>query len=165
MKQRALIGSLFAVTLVVVTGLVSGGCEGGDSVIRDVAIQVSGRYTFDPDIATGAGFIASMTLTQTGSELQAITNVGTSFFGTIGQDSSTMATFVLEGKNAFGDDAQMTGTIAVAEGSSQATMLGTYFDPSTVSSINGTATVPTNNPPDDGDGDGNGTNVVTTATI
>ena len=129
------------------------GCEidSAENTITDVDIIVEGYYT-NPDGGnlvqknTGSA-ITSLNVLQDGSSLEAIDNNGLIFRGTIGQvTESSTASFTLEGYTSTRAAATIVGNFSVSGDSS--TMRGTWAEPTLYSTVYGTATVPTNAPPE-----------------
>lgn len=128
-------------------------CEVGssDSVTRNVGLDVSGFYQHPNHpaqklVAENTGLaVTSLSLNQTGDQLEARDNNGSSFSGTIGEASDSSASFTLEGQTTAGQSATISGTITVDGGN--ATMRGTWIEPSLYSTVYGVGTVPTNASP------------------
>lgn len=125
------------------------GCEVGssDSVTRNVGFDVTGfyqhpNYPAQKLVAENTGSpITSLSLNQTGDQLEARDNNGIVFSGTIGDASDSSASFTLEGETTAGQSATISGTITVDGGN--ATMRGTWIEPSLYSTVYGIGTVPT----------------------
>lgn len=129
------------------------GCEIGsaDSVTRNVGHDVSGFYQHPSHPAqklvaenTGSA-ITSLSVRQAGDQLEARDNNGIAFVGTIGEASDSSASFTLEGQTTAGQSATISGTLSVDGGN--ATMRGTWIEPSLYSTVYGIGTVPTNASP------------------
>jgi hypothetical protein len=124
------------------------GCEIGssDSVTRNVDFNVTGIYK-NTNTNTNNGKLVSdnsgnditqLNLRQTGDQLEANDNNGIIFSGSIGDEGD----FTMTGRTTAGTDGTMTGTIKTS--GDQATMRGTWIEPSFYGTVYGVATVPTN---------------------
>ena len=162
MDKKRLVLALMTAVIVTLPLAIFLGCEidSAESVITDVDLIVEGYYT-NPDGGnlvqknTGSA-ITSLNVLQDGSSLEAIDNNGLIFRGSIGQvTEGSTASFTLEGYTSTRAAATIVGNFSVSGDSS--TMRGTWAEPTLYSTVYGTATVPTNAPPE--------TNVVTTVTI
>lgn len=153
MKYRTPILVGGGVAAVAVAFLVGNGCT-GDSVeggVRLVGLSVEGFYAHPESgnamvrRTTGAD-VESLNLMQHGDYLEAFDNNGVVFSGTIGKVTDTnLATFTLEGQSTAGQPATISGTISVQ--GSDATMRGSWIEPTLLSEVYAVATVPTNAPP------------------
>jgi hypothetical protein len=145
------------------------GCNGdsAEGIVRNVGLIVEGFYVHPNEGSllvsqTSGADVSSMNLRQSGDQLEGIDNNQMVFRGTIGQVvDANNASFTLNGKSTSGADATISGTISV-EGT-QATMRGTWIEPTLFGNVYGQATVPTNAPPSNGGG-GNGLTISPTAT-
>lgn len=146
-----LLGGGLAALAAVGMGLI--GCT-GDSVesgVRQVGMTVEGFYAH-PDAnsrmvqRTSGADVTSLNLRQSGDHLEAFDNNGVFFTGTIGRVADTnLATFTLSGQSTAGQPATISGSISVQ--GTDATMQGSWIEPTLVSVVFATATVPTNAPP------------------
>ncbi len=155
-------------------GLIAG-CDGdsAETIVRTLTINVTGFYGPEEgrevivEGHTGPP-ITRLNVRQFGDRLEAVDNHGAIYRGTIGQAADAIASFTLKGKNGVGQDVTISGTITVPVGSSDATMRGTWIEPSTYGAIAARATVPVNTPPSDGgsrtNDNGNGTSPPTNNT-
>jgi hypothetical protein len=137
-----------AAAVIAINGCTADSVEGG---ARQVGLIVEGFYAH-PDAfsrmvqRTSGADVTSLNLRQSGDQLEAFDNNGVFFTGTIGRVSDTnLATFTISGQSTVGQPATIAGTIAV-EGS-DATMRGSWIEPTLVSEVFAMATVPTNAPP------------------
>lgn len=125
------------------------GCEGdsAETIVREVGLRVDGYYwNGGPPITlnNSGARVTAMNLRQTGDQLEGVDNNGLIFKGTIGNAGDSMATFTLEGKTTIGSDVTISGTITVPAGTSDATMQGTWIEPTLTSPLYAKATVPLN---------------------
>lgn len=139
-----------AVFAVFVSTVILIGCTGdsAESLIRTTGIIVEGYYVH-PDsgstlVATTSGNpVSSLSLRQTGDQLEAFDNNGIRFGGTLGQViENTRASFNLEGRSTSGAAATISGNIDVQ--GTTATMTATWIEASLVSTVYGEASVPLN---------------------
>jgi len=119
------------------------GCDisGGNSAIREVALNISGTYSNSggiPERQSGNRIIR-FSLSQTGDRLQAVDNQGASWSGSIGRASDSEATFTLKGMTSVGAEVVLTGTITVD--GTDATMRGTWVEPGITAGAAASATV------------------------
>ena len=160
MKSEALMWAVPLLLMGVVTGGILSGCEvGNPNNVSPVANANFSGYYANPSggdmVAnhTGAA-IMSLTLSQSGNQLQAIDSNGLLFTGTLGDvlgsgsstnsaSSSLSAAFTLQGSTTAGAKVNVSGQIQTI--SSKATMTGTWAEPTLYSSIYGVASVPSNN--------------------
>jgi hypothetical protein len=137
------------------------GCEtdSAETIIREVGLNVTGLYANRGSTTTTSGTevtegnlvadnsgnpITQLNLRQYGDQLEAVDNNGIIFKGTIGNVSDDTASITLEGQTTAGQPATISAIITVPVGSSDATMQGTWIEPSRYSTVYGKATVPEN---------------------
>lgn len=164
-RSRIIIALLLAAASL--TLLAQTGCkiDSADSVIRDVPINVAGVYrNADGRIITqhtGAA-ITSMNVIQNGSELQGIDNNGMVFRGSIGsvtgEGNARLASFTLRGLTTAGQEGVISGTFSAS--GNEATMRGTWAEPTTFGNVLATASVAGQPDPPATDNDVPGTNSV-----
>ena len=160
MKSEALLRAVPWLLMGVVAGGILSGCEvGNPNNVSPVANGNFSGYYANPNggdmVAnhTGAA-IMSLTLSQSGNQLQAIDSNGILFTGTLGDalgptsstnssSSSLSAAFTLQGSTTAGAKVNVSGQIQTI--SSKATMSGVWAEPTLYGSIYGVASVPTNN--------------------
>ena len=88
---------------------------------------------------TSGSPVTFLNLTQSGADLKAVDNNGTSFQGTVSAVNITSATFSLQGTTAAGATVTITGSL-LASGTI-GTMNGSWVEPTLSSTIYGTATI------------------------
>ena len=134
------------------------GCEVGspNNVTALANGDFSGQYagtTNSALVANNSGSpVTTLTLNQSGNQLQALDNNGILFKGTIGDilgssgsstnsssSSSMSATFTLNGLTTAGQTVTINGNLHAS--GTTATMTGLWIEPGLNSSINGTATI------------------------
>lgn len=134
------------------------GCEVGspNDVVAGANGNFSGNYvgtTNNALVANNSGSaVSSLSVSQTGNQLQAVDNNGILFKGTIGDilgatttgtnsssSGSAHATFTLNGMTTAGQTVTINGNLSAS--GSAATMTGIWTEPGLYSSINGTATI------------------------
>ncbi|MFO1489589.1 MAG: hypothetical protein U1F77_09855 [Kiritimatiellia bacterium] len=137
--------ALIATTTLGMTLAMSAGCDvqSGDEVLRETQINIAGFYTNpegDRIVSQNTGAkITSLNIMQTGNQLQGIDNNGIIFRGSIGSDSSSEASLVLEGSTTTGQKATITGKVT---GSGTAGVLnGTWIEPTLYGVVYGKATI------------------------
>jgi hypothetical protein len=158
MKNRRNIISLLVLggLLTAVTAML--GCNGdsAEGIVRNVGLVVEGFYQHSDEGSslvskTSGAPVTAMNLRQSGDQLEGIDNNNVVFRGTIGQVvDGDKATFTLSGNSTSGEPATISGNITVS--GTQATMNGTWIEPTLFGTVFGVATVPTNAPPSNGGG-------------
>ena len=132
------------------------GCEVGSP--NDVVAGANGNFSGQYAGTTNSAFVAnnsgnavtSLSVSQTGNQLQAVDNNGILFKGTLGDilgatgasnsvSSSASATFTLTGETTAGQSVSISGNLHAS--GATATMTGIWAEPGLNSSINGTATI------------------------
>ena len=153
MDKKRLVLALMTAVIVTLPLALFLGCEidSAESVITDVDIIVEGYYTNPKGgnlVQENTGNpITSLNVLQDGSSLEAIDNNGLIFRGSIGQvTEGSTASFTLEGYTSTRAAATIVGNFSVS--GSESTMRGTWAEPTLYSTVFGTATVPTNAPPE-----------------
>jgi pectate disaccharide-lyase len=146
--KRCRIPAVVFYSLLLVSSLVFLGCEVGssDSATRTMNFNVTGIYRNTDTNANNGKLISDnsgspitqLNLRQTGDLLEGNDNNGKIFTGTIGDEGD----FTMTGLTTAGTEGTMTGTIGTS--GDQATMRGTWIEPSLYGTIYGVATVPTN---------------------
>ncbi len=132
------------------------GCEVGspNNVTALANGDFSGRYagtTNNALVANNSGSpVTTLTLNQSGNQLQALDNNGILFKGTLGDilgsfggstnSSNASATFTLNGVTTAGQTVTINGTLH-STSTTTATMTGLWIEPGLNSSVNGTATI------------------------
>lgn len=121
------------------------GCkiESGDSVRRDVSLDVAGFYTGPNggnliERVSGAP-VRSIDLRQSGDMIEGYDNNGRIFRGRIGSVSDSRASVTIEGTTTQGVEGVISGYINVS--GSQANLTGTWFEDTLTSRVNGRAEV------------------------
>jgi len=134
--------------------LAGAGCEidSSESATRNVPIIVTGFYAGNGGSAmvsrtTGAP-VLTMNVRQNGDQLEVIDNNGIVFRGSIGQVLGNGASFTLTGRATSGQEVTISGNFNV-DGTSS-TMTGSWIEPTLVSTLSGTSTVPELDPGDGG---------------
>lgn len=138
------------------------GCDtsSAEGVVRTVDIVVTGFYMHPTEgnnmVPTTSGApVESLNLRQSGDQLEGVDNNGIIFRGSIGRViEGAAATFTLQGAATSGQPVTISGNIEVSGGN--ATMRGTWIEPTLYSTVYGQATVP--QVPTDGGGNGGGGN-------
>jgi hypothetical protein len=133
------------------------GCnsDSAERIYREVALLVSGFYVpveGNGTIVAGntGAAVTSLNLRQAGDQLEGVDNNGVVFRGTIGRASEDAASFTLVGQTTAGEKVTISGNIQVPVGSGDATMRGTWIEPSVFGAVAARASVPVNNPPSSG---------------
>jgi hypothetical protein len=107
-------------------------CEisGGNETVRNVSIRIGGSYVNSSGIPSNqsGNRITQLAITQSGDRLDAVDNFGGRWNGSIGQAESNLATFTLKGMTSAGAEVVLTGTITVD--GTNATLSGTWIEPS-----------------------------------
>lgn len=130
------------------------GCDidSAENATRNPGVNVEGFYVGQGDgpiVSTTTGEpVRNMNLTQNGDQLQAIDNNGIIFRGSLGQVIESRASFTLQGRATSGQEATISGTFTVSGTTSD--MQGSWIEPTLVSTVFGTATVPEATTPTDG---------------
>ena len=123
------------------------GCEVGspDTAIREVGIIIAGFYA-NPNgnlVSQNSGqAIVSLSITQSGDQIEGVDNNGQIFRGTIGSASDTAATITLNGRTTAGASGIIQATVNTS--GTTATMQGTWAEATLYGTVYGQATVPTN---------------------
>lgn len=145
-QQQKILFSVTTVLILTLTTMVGCRINSSDSVSRNVEINVSGVYRSSNGsvVSQNSGAsIRSLNLVQTGSRLQAVDNNGLVFRGDIGSvtqaTGGNAASFTLKGITTAGAEGIISGTISIS--GNNATMRGTWAEPSLFGNVEGTATV------------------------
>ena len=131
------------------------GCEvdSASDVQREVGVDFTGFYKNDQGGAivskNSGSSITSLDLRQGGDRLEAITDDGIIFKGSIGTFDGTTASFELNGKTTVGNKATISGTLTTSggtdtnsSGSTKGTMQGTWIEDSFYATVRAVATIP-----------------------
>jgi hypothetical protein len=130
------------------------GCnsDSAEKIFRNVPLLVEGFYVpVEGNTTIVAGNtgapVTALNLRQSGDQLEAVDNNGLVFRGTIGRAGESEASFTLNGQSTAGGKVTISGNIQVPVGSGNATMRGTWIEPSVFGAVAAVASVPVNNPP------------------
>jgi len=119
------------------------GCEisGGDETVRQIALNIAGTYQNNSGIASNqsGSRVTSLTLQQSGDQLDGIDNLGLRWGGTIGRTDDTTASITLSGLTSTGVQVVITGDVRV-EGT-QGVMTGLWVEPVIRASVSAEASV------------------------
>lgn len=130
-------------TLLLSSVLLFTACEisGSNDVVRQVSLNIAGAYTNGSGIPANqtGNRITLLSVQQRGDQLNAVDNQGGSWSGSIGRADTSLATFTLKGATTAGQSVTLTGTIVV--NGNNASMTGTWIEPSLRSAASATASV------------------------
>ena len=139
------------------------GCEidSAENSTRNPGLTVEGFYIGQgggPIVPSTTGNpVQNMNLMQNGDQLEVIDNNGIIFRGSLGQVVDDRASFTLRGQATSGQEATISGNFNV-DGTTS-TMRGSWIENSLVSTVFGTAVVPSNRTPVATNGNPNVANV------
>lgn len=122
------------------------GCDldSGDDVVREVGgTNISGLYTNSGSAiispSNSGTTITSLNIIQTGDRLEAVTNDGLVFRGTIGNLVNNVASYSITGTTGAGRSATLAGSIRVDSGT--ASLTGTWIEAGLFGTATATASV------------------------